>query len=129
MNLKIILAAGLIFLLFQQAYGQQNDDPNLKPGNAYDQFDFCFDNQSIEDSIYYFFSAYYKVHVDLGLSRENDLKISEFSGRFFTNISYSYSSFIMPLGVSPTQVGFYNELGFYNIYLKVGLDFNLFYSL
>ncbi len=121
MKAKIILAA-CVFIVYIQNANCQRDNQKIDTASVYNDGVYYTGYSSIEDSIYYYFSTYYKVHLDIGFSKYNDFKLSSFSRRFYTNISYSISSFVMPLGINPSQVGLYSELGLTNIslYLNFG---------
>lgn len=55
------------------------------------------------------------------------MKLPSYSKKFFININYNISNFFSPLDYSPSQVGFYNEIGLDNttLYLNLGPELRL----
>ena len=121
MYLKIILSTCLFLILGENIFCQQDNKEHYS-NNSENEYSYSENYNSTDDSIYYYFSTYFKIHLDIGFSKDNDIKVSAYSRRFFTNVSYSVSNFIYPLDISPTQVGLYSELGLDNIspYLNFG---------
>ena len=74
------------------------------------------------EEIEYYYPAYYYITINSGYSAKDNRKLANYSERFYININYRISNFIMPLDIYPTQVGFYNELGINNtsLYLNLG---------
>lgn len=119
MRFKIILTLSILFLLSKSIYCQTvNSDTSF----YYDNENIFDENNTPDDSIYYYNPSYYTIKVDAGYSVKDNLILPYFTKQAYLNISYSISNFVFPLEIYPTQVGLFNELGIYNtsVYLNIG---------
>jgi hypothetical protein len=110
----------LIFLSFGfiKILPKNQNKTNTKLGHQY-----CsVEQDTTAEEIEYYYPAYYYITINSGYSAKDNRKLSNNSERFYLNINYRISNFIMPLDMYPTQVGFYNELGINNtsLYLNLG---------
>jgi hypothetical protein len=74
------------------------------------------------DSVDYIYPDYYRVTISPGYSKNDNMKLSSYAKQFYVNISYSNSNFSVPLEYFPTQIGYFNEIGFNNtsVYFNFG---------
>ncbi|MGA7721448.1 MAG: hypothetical protein WCA84_09760 [Ignavibacteriaceae bacterium] len=79
------------------------------------------------DSVNNVYPDYYRIAISPGYSKNDNAKISSNSKQFYINISYSNSNFGVPLEYVPTQIGFFNEIGFnnYSPFFNIGPELRI----
>ncbi len=121
--MKCRLGFTIIFLFWINSISNYQETKRDSAETTNDSIAFYYSNASLG----YYYSDIYKVSVSPGYSEKDNMQISAFSEHYFLNLNYSISSFYEPLYYSPSQVGFYNEIGLDNIslYLNIGPELRL----
>lgn len=114
----IVLIFIFISLSFTKILPENKNKTSPNIGNQ----NYKLEQDTTAEEIDYYYPAYNYIIINSGYSAKDNRKLSNYSERFYININYRISNFIMPLDMYPTQVGFYNELGINNtsLYLNLG---------